>query len=855
MDLYRYSTGVLLSAGQSEQDPQFREELRGILHKGLRITGGLGLVAVVFFTAGQMVSSGFQVRLLPQRPGTGSVVLADKLLIAFLCMSLILAARLRCSLRAGRYVAGFAAVVAAGASLFGDVLRGEIAVGYVTLQYMLIVGAVPFRPRQTLGLGLALTALTYGVAVFGEPWLSGGSPILWGTSDLLRLGVVTLLLTGISALFYESRRNQHEARQEAEELYQEVARLEKAKSRFFANLSHELKSPLTLILGPIEDALSGRYGDLPEGFRHRLYGMKDQARRLRALVRQLLQLSELEEEKMSLDARPMSLKPFLERMASLFRSMADRQGADVRVETAEGRSGDGPVACVDPDALRQMVSNLLSNALSHTPEGGTVRLRASGHEESSGRVSISVRDTGPGLPEAAKESLFKRYEGGESPSAQSTVSTGIGLALVKELANRHGGAVHVESEKDFGTEITVELPARPSELQDEDLAQEDFFQEDFSQKDLSRKEESGSEDGTVGPETVDPEVRHALSAAGGSLDAGKPRRPKAGANETGATGNNASSEKASDEEAADGDFSNERSPDERSSGERSSGERSSGEQSSEKKSSDEKPLVLVADDEAPVRNYVEELLAPQYAAVSVEDGQKALEHARQDSPDLIISDVAMPRLDGFQLCKALRQDENLRTIPIILLTVQKGEESRMEGLRQGADAYLGKPFRPAELRQRAENLIDVRRYLREGRRRNRNQSSPSQKGWAEKSGEKESPDADGRQLVREEESEFLSGVRAAVEDHLENSGFGVQWLAEEVGLSSRQLQRRLREEADLSAGAYIRAVRLQRAAELLSTGEVQTVKEAAEATGYRDPSHFSRLFKEAHGHSPSELKS
>jgi signal transduction histidine kinase/DNA-binding NarL/FixJ family response regulator len=840
MDLHRYYTGVLLSVSQSERDPQFRKELRDILHKGLRTTGGLGLVAVALFAAGQMTSSGTQVRLLPQQLATDSVVLADKILIAFLCISLILAARLRCSLQVGRYVAGFAVVVAAGASLFGDVLRGELAVGYVTLQYMLIVGAVPFRPRQTLGLGLALTALTCGVAAFIRPWLLGRPSIL-GTSNLLRLGVVTLLLTGISALLYESRRRQHEARQEAEELYQEVSRLEEAKSRFFANLSHELKSPLTLILGPIEDALSGRYGDLPEGFRHRLHGMKDQARRLRALVRQLLQLSELEEEKMSLDARPMSLKPFLERMASLFRSMADRQGADVRVETAEGRSGDGPVACVDPDALRQMVSNLLSNALSHTPEGGTVRLRASGHEESSGRVSISVRDTGPGLTDTAKEGLFKRYEGGESPSERSTLSTGIGLALVKELANRHGGAVQVESEKDFGTEITVELPARPSELQDEDLAQEDFSQEDLSQEDLSRREESGSEDGTVDPKTVDPEVRHVLGAAGGPLDAENTQRPETGVNETGASGgDNASNEKASNEEASDGG---------------SSDERSFNEESSEEKSSEEKPLVLVVDDEAPVRNYVEELLAPQYAAVLVEDGKQALERAHQDSPDLIISDVAMPGLDGFQLCEALRQDEKLRTIPIILLTVQKDEESRMEGLRQGADAYLGKPFRPAELRQRAENLIDVRRYLRKRESRNRNQSSPSQKGWAEKSGENAPPDADGRQLVGGGESDFLSGVRAAVEDHLENSGFGVQWLAEEVGLSSRQLQRRLREEADLSAGAYIRAVRLQRAAELLSTGAVQTVKEAAEATGYRDPSHFSRLFKEAHGHSPSELKS
>jgi len=785
---HRSLVDLLVLSVEREADPEFRDTLRRILYRGLQVIGGLGVLAILVYVLGQAYGAGLPLRWGPGAQPTGqAVVLADKIVIGILCTGLYGAAILRCSLQTGRMLAVLATIAGAGASLYGDVTQGNLAVGYVTLLYMLAVGAIPFRPRQTLGLGIALTVLACGIGVYGPPVLKGGSSIL-GITDLLRLGVVTVLLTGISSLLYESRYRQHRARREAEELHEEIAELEAAKSKFFANLSHELKSPLTLILGPIEDALDGRYGDLPEAFRQRLVGMKDQARRLRALVRQLLRLSELEEGRMTLDARPMDLEPFLERMASLFRSMADREGVGVRVETDGGPSEEEPLACVDPDALRQILSNLLSNALDHTPEGGAVRLKAHPLETGASEyVAISVRDTGPGLPEQVQESLFDRYEGvGVSSNGGSTVSTGIGLALVRELVERHGGTVQVESERDSGTEITVALPARPSELPDEDLASED-----------EAIEAEGLEEGSV-----EPEAWHALGATGEppllDEDPHFETSPSAGSDDASA----------------------------------------------------ESPLVLIADDEAPVRSYLTELLAPQYSTVAVEDGRKALEQARETRPDLVISDVAMPELGGFELCEALRQDETLRTVPIILLTVQKREESRMEGLRRGADAYLGKPFRPEELRQRVENLIEVRRFLQ-----SQDHARLSRDEEADRTEEAPSPGVEDQSLAAGNESEFLSDVRAVVEEHLDNSGFGVEWLADEMDLSTRHLQRRLKAEAGLSAAAFIRAVRLERAADLLDRGDVQTVREAASAVGYRDPSHFSRLFKEAHGQSPSNLKS
>ena len=225
-------------------------------------------------------------------------------------------------------------VVAAAASLYGDVARGRISVGHVTLLYMLAVGAIPFEPRHAFGLGAVLTGLLHGMGTHLPPVLTGGSGLV-RSGQLMQLGVATVLLTGISALLHVSRYHQHRARREAEAMREEVAELEAAKSRFFANLSHDLRTPLTLTIGPIEDALNGRYGTVPGGLR----------------------------------------------------------------------------ACADPEALRRIVSNLLSNALEHTPEESTVRIRARPAEERGGWVSLSVRDSGPGLPKGLKGRLVDRYVG------------------------------------------------------------------------------------------------------------------------------------------------------------------------------------------------------------------------------------------------------------------------------------------------------------------------------------------------------------------------------------------------------------------------------------------------------------
>jgi DNA-binding response OmpR family regulator len=269
------------------------------------------------------------------------------------------------------------------------------------------------------------------------------------------------------------------------------------------------------------------------------------------------------------------------------------------------------------------------------------------------------------------------------------------------------------------------------------------------------------------------------------------------------------------------------------------------------------PLVLVVDDEAALRQYLQESLEPSYRVRKASGAEDALDALREERPDLVICDIHMPGPSGFDVCESIRSDPDLQSVPVILLTVEPEERGQMKGLRSGADAYVNKPFKPDELRQRVENLIEVRRYLRRDKPASTERAATSSNAPVDAE-----PTADGAptstgSLAPNLDSEgsrssFEEEVQAIIKAHIDNSNFGVDWLADEVDLSSRHLQRKIQEKTGLSAAAYIRAVRLQHAANLLERKEVGTVSDAADAVGYRDPSHFSRIFREAFGTSPSE---
>ena len=213
-------------------------------------------------------------------------------------------------------------------------------------------------------------------------------------------------------------------------------------------------------------------------------------------------------------------------------------------------------------------------------------------------------------------------------------------------------------------------------------------------------------------------------------------------------------------------------------------------------------------------------------------GAEALDQLRDDPPDLVVSDVAMPEMDGIELCRRIRDDDRLRSLPVLLLTGRQEAETRLSGIEAGADAYVPKPFDPAELEARIENLIEIRRIVQD-RVRVPDWMKPKEAS------------------ISSEEADFLERLNETVDAHIENSNFGVDWLADEMDLSSRHLRRRLKEVTRLSPAGFIRTRRLQHAAKLLEEG-ADTISDVASAVGYRDASYFSRLFRETFGCPPTE---
>lgn len=796
-----------LFPGSRKDDTGFSEVLQNTQSLGLRTAGWLAIALAAVYVLGKCLA-GARLIVAARQLEVGEVLLIDKAVMALIGAGLIVAGRRRVSVSVGRGLAALCSLIFALATLYSDILRGTASAGYLATVFAGTAVLIPFRPWQTLALGAGMTLGLLGAGPVGRPLVGLPPEQPAESGQVVQMVVLTGLMTGVSAVLYRSRHRQYRLRRRAEALNDELTDIEEARSRFLANISHELRTPLTLIASPLRDALDGRYGSVPDPLAGRLERVLDQAKRLQTLVGQLLDLAELEEGTVRLNARALPVRPTLRRIRRRFRDAADRRGITLEVQA------DASVqAGADPEALEKIVGNLVRNALEHTPEGGTVRITAdpprdrrpeegaaSTGSKDARQMAVRVANTGPGIPDGVRDQLFQRYVTGESRTDGSE-GTGLGLSLVRELTRRHQGSIELR-DQDGATEFAVRLPASPAALPPEDRAPDD--------------------------------ARSPEPASNGSAPNDGPRKPAGSAHprrKENAAGTAASRSLSTDLPGSD-----------------------------EGRGDEAAPLVLVVDDEREIRRYLRESLEPEYRVAGAGSAAEALETARDRRPALLISDVRMPGADGFELCRRIREDEALRAMPVVLLTVEPREDGEVEGLRVGADAYVSKPFDPEALRQRVENLIDVRRYLRDRGNREeeggeaasgtapRVESGEADEEKEAREGASESPSADDAR------SEIEQAAREAVMEHVDNSAFGVEWLADEVDLSARHLQRRLKAETGLSAAAFIRALRLKHAADLLRSGDVETVRAASSAVGYRDASYFSRLFKEAHGRPPSDLK-
>jgi PAS domain S-box-containing protein len=456
---------------------------------------------------------------------------------------------------------------------------------------------------------------TYGYLVCG---LSARRAFDDDYRDFLRLvgGNIAGALAGVRALEDERRRSE------------QLAELDRAKTAFFSNVSHEFRTPLTLMLGPLEDLLA-KYS-LPPDDRALLAVAQRNGVRLLRLVNTLLDFARIEAGRTQASYQPTDLSVLTAELASNFRSACERAGLRLVVDCEPTLE---PIH-VDREMWEKIVLNLLSNAFKFTFEGEiALRIRDAG----SG-IELTVSDTGTGIPPDELPRMFERFHRVENARGRSHEGSGIGLALVSELVRLHGGSIGVESELGHGTTFLVKIPKGTAHLPAERLR---------------ASTASSSPSLANGAEAY---VAEALEWLPATSEAAAPR------------------------------------PD--------------------------LPRVLLADDNADLREYARRLLSEHYEVHVVADGQAALEAARQLRPELIVSDVMMPRLDGFGLIREVRADPQLRAIPIILLSARAGEESRIEGLDRGADDYLVKPFSARELLVRAGTLIrsaELRRRAEEAR--------------------------------------------------------------------------------------------------------------------------------------------
>jgi signal transduction histidine kinase len=460
-----------------------------------------------------------------------------------------------------------------------------------------------------------------------------------GVSSRLQLNdsyrsFIELLASQIATAIAHARAYEDE-RKRAEAL----AEIDRTKTAFFSNVSHEFRTPLTLMLGPLEEALGN---GLPAEDHERLSVAHRNSLRLLKLVNTLLDFSRIEAGRIQAVYEPTDLGAYTAELASVFRAAIEKAGLQLIVDCPSLAED----VCVDRDMWEKVVLNLLSNAFKFTFTGQiAISLRQAGE-----MLELKVRDTGTGICASELPHIFERFHQVKGARGRSLEGSGIGLALVKELVKLHGGTVGVESQADQGSTFTVMIP--------------------------SGSKPAAEAPGTMprlSPNRVRAEayVDEVLKWLPESLDAG--------------SGRSTPQPLTTDSHSRDSEDSNPNSE------------------------SAPRPRVLLADDNTDMREYVRRLLTERYQVEAVSDGLEALKAARERTPDLVLTDVMMPGLDGFGLIKELRADNVLKAVPVILLSARAGEEASVEGIESGADDYLIKPFSARELVARVSAHLNLHR--------------------------------------------------------------------------------------------------------------------------------------------------
>ncbi len=567
-------------------------------------------------------------------------------------------------------------------------------------------------------------------------WLTWWAYILYG-----------LLAITIAALFARAYKRKLAKRSIRELEHRESLQkqqLNEERLRFFTNITHELRTPLTLILGPIEDLMDD--AQLPQQYRSRVAMIQKSAERLRSLISDILEFRKTETQNRRLTVASGDIGQFVREIYLNFKELNRNPKVQYHCKIAEHL----PTLWFDSEVITTVMNNLLSNAIKYTEQGSITTTVKADHEH----VFISVADTGYGISPNALPHVFERYY--QAKGNHQASGTGIGLALVKSLADLHEADIHVDSQEGSGSCFTLTLSINntyPNALHKE-------------------------------------ETEHVAAKAGDGVE---------------------------DTAIA---------------------------------TAEQLPLLLIVEDNEDIRQYIADSSSDDFRIIQASNGEEGLQIAREQIPDIIVSDIMMPKMNGIELTRQLKEDIRTSHIPIILLTAKTTDEDREDGYNSGADSYLTKPFTAKLLGSRIRNLLNARRRLAEFISGN---SGPVM--LPDRSQPSETTDGTPSQCMKlgHLDQKFIERLNALIEENIMQENIDIAFITDKLAMSHSTFYRKVKALTGMTAIEYIRKRRLRHCYQLLESGEYN-VNQAALMTGFNQMAYFREIFKKEFGILPSDVK-
>ncbi|SDD18676.1 Signal transduction histidine kinase [Algoriphagus faecimaris] len=566
------------------------------------------------------------------------------------------------------------------------------------------------------------------ISIQAPPWLTWYAFVLYA---LLALGIV-LLIRYISLRQAKLRAELQIIQIEKDKEHE----LNEAKITFFTNISHEFRTPLTLILSPVTELLE--HFDFKESVKEKLLLVESNSKRMLRLINQLLDFRKSEHGLLSLKLSYSDFVGFAKEVYLSFQSLAAQKKIEYHFES----NVDQAALEFDRDQMEIVLCNILSNAFKYTKQNGVITFTIL---VESGELQVKVNDSGIGMSKEEAAKVFDRFYQVQNAETSNLVGSGIGLAFSKNIIDLHEGEISIESEKGKGTQVLIRLPVPVD--QSEDLSQ--FEEEGWDLIADFKISQQG-----------DLKINQSQKAA----------------------------------------------------------------------------TILIADDHEDIRKYLRGLLENEYHVLEAEDGVAALELINQEIPDVIISDVMMPRMDGIQLCQEVKKQITTSHIPVILLTARSSVTYEMEGLKTGAEDYITKPFNPGIVKTRVSNILENRNKLREYFL-NKVRFEPDTQA---------APESDL-------DAQFIEKAIQLVNDNIQNEEFGIDMMVDELYMSQSTLFRKIKSLTGLSITAFIRSVRLKKAAQIILESNLKLSQVAFEV-GFNDYKHFKKSFQQQFNCLPSEYK-